>query len=84
MTVREFESLLDNAASGDLPSMRGIAMLCYQMVDAGIKNGDIKTANEFMAVGDGWKDISESGFTDFGNELDNVKNLTREMFSSCF
>ena len=83
MTKAEFDMLLNNAASGKVSSMRGIAMLCFKMAE-GVMAHDIRKATIFIELGNGWKELSESGFTDFGNELDQVKIATREAFSNSF
>ena len=83
MTKMEFDTLLDKASSGDVKSMRILANICYKMVEAGTSAGDIKMATTFMGVGDGWRKLSEQG-GGFGSVSDEVKNFTRDAFSSCF
>ena len=84
MTKADFEARLDKAASGDLSAMRAITIMCYDLAKGGMEHGDIQGAQEFMTLGNGWKDISEGGFTDFGNELDQIKDVTRKMFNPCW
>jgi len=47
MTKAEFDTLLNKAASGNLQSMRGIAMLCFKMAE-GVMAHDTRKATIYV------------------------------------
>ena len=80
MTKADFDMLLDRAVSGDVQSMRTMAMICFKMVEGATNNGDAESANMYMGLGDGWKLASENGL----KNAEQVKALTITAFSNCF
>jgi len=84
MTQEEFDMLLNKAASGDKDSMFQLASLCKIFFDGAIEHNDPASAQMYMGLFDGWVNLAQSGFTDFGDELNQVKEFTRQAFSGVF